>query len=99
MIQRILQAAMGLINTLAAVGLVGLFLWIVGAVDRATVATAGAHHAAALRGFVGLVGSIPWATLITILLLGVAVLSVALAWRRIYFWLMTKRPINVRLVD
>lgn len=96
MIQRMLRAAVGLINTLAAVGLVGLFLWIVGGIDGATVAAAGAHHAAALRG---LGWSIPWPTLIAVVVIGVAALSAALAWRRIYLWVLAKRPINVRLVD
>ncbi len=96
MIKQLFKALGGLLNGLAALALVGIFLWVAGLIDAATFAQLGVMHAALLRT---LIGAVPWANIVTCLLLGIFAVSIYLAWDRVRRWALMLRPLHVKLVD
>lgn len=96
MFQQLLRAVGGVLRGVAALSLLGIFLWLTALVDASTIAHAGAHHAALMRE---IVGAVPWANIVACLTFGVVVFAVWAAWDHVRRWYLMRRPIGVTLVD
>lgn len=103
MFLRLIDTLSGLIRTIAAIGMIALFLWLVGAVDAGSMAAMGRTHArwtsSAAGAFGGAWAELDWQIVGGVLLLVLLALAVVLGWHHIKRLYLQNRSVNVKVID
>lgn len=94
--QGLLRGLGNIFNVLIALFMGAAVLWLVGELDANAAAAAGAHHAAALRGWVA---GLPWRGAVVVLLFLLVLGVFMAAWGRIRYLIETRRPTSVKVMD